>query len=160
MAILWLLVLGCTNEPEGAVTIQISSAERGAVVVRVHNETHSDIVLLSPASPSRSIDESNCTLSISTKIADTDLYYAFTPTLELVSAGAERTFRAELEPVLLTDVCDFWKIEAEYAYVTPEVVGAFSPKQYEEFHHQVLLVQQVTKASATVVVESRKPRAR
>jgi hypothetical protein len=153
----WILVMvisgSCeTNDP---ASLTVISAERGAVVVEVHNGTSEEIIVLSPEAPSRQIDEEQCVLLISTRITDDVQPYAFTPTLESVEVGATKRFRAVLEPVALsTTSCTAWTIDAEYAYVLSEALATFKGRPFEDFRQYVLHNQKVVRASAKLSVRT------
>jgi hypothetical protein len=153
LLLMLVMVMSSACGRSGSASLNVVSAERGAVVVEVRNATSENIVVLSPEAPSRQVDEGQCVLIISTKVTDDVRPYAFTPTLETVEAGSARRFRAVLDPVALSSKCKEWQINAEYTYVLPAAVTTFKGRPFEDFRQYVLQNQKIMSASAKMSVK-------
>lgn len=149
--IIALLSESCGERPR-EIEVNVVSVERGSIVLMVRNRSGEDVVLLSPATPSRQVDDERCTVWLSTKVDERLWPYAFTPQLVTVAAGSKKTFRASIHPLRLSKACRHWHITAEYAYIRPEAAKRFAGRPSEEFRRSVLRNQRLvsTRASATI----------
>ena len=132
MMILALLSESCGERP-GNVEIKVVAAGWDSVVIGVRNHSRNEVVLLSPATPSRQVDEDKCAVYLSTRVDERIRPYAFTPELVTVTRGSEMKFRASNHPFRLSKRCGRWDVTAEYAYIRPDEVENFAARPSEEF---------------------------
>lgn len=143
------------RQRQGRVEVTVISAESQAIVVGVANDSGNDVVLLSPATPSRMVNEDRCAVDLSTKIDERIRPFAFTPQLVTLRDGEKRQFRAALHPLRLSEACAHWRVVAEYAYIRPDEVDRFRGRAAEDFREYVLKNQQIVSTSASVVISKK-----
>ena len=149
--ILAVLSESCGERPRN-IEVKVVAAEREAIVIGVRNHSRNDVVLLSPATPSRQVDEDKCAVYLSTKVDERIRPFAFTPQLITVPGGSETKFRASIHPLSLSKPCSRWHITAEYAYIRPDEVEKFAGRPSEEFRQYVLRNQQIVTTSESVTI--------
>jgi len=148
-----LVALAQCKERPGRVAVHVLLAHRTSVLLSVENGTDRDIVMLSPAAPSRQVDEAHCTVKLSSKIDERVQPFAFAPELVTLRRGAKVQFNAPLYPLSLSKACARWTVDAEYAYVTPQDAAGYSENGSEEFRQHVLRVQQVATTTESITVQ-------
>ncbi len=136
------------------VIMKVTSLERDTVVIRVTNNTGSDIVFLSPETPKRQIDRETCRVTVSTVINRETYSFAFTPTLRTVGTSRSHTFRATLSPLVLPRDCHEWTVVARLAYLSGEDLRMFHAKSSFGFREYVLTHQRAASAEAKMTAAS------
>jgi hypothetical protein len=142
---------GCKEQPD-SIAVKVLSANTDAIVISVRNDSRKDIILLSPLTPNRTVDQDACTLRLSTKIDDIIRPFAFTPQLVAVRGRTEQRFRVLLHPVRLSTTCGAWHVMAEYAYVDSDLIERFSSPVSEEFRQHILRSQHLVASNDFIVL--------
>jgi hypothetical protein len=153
----FVILLICSTESCGRQpqlpAVRVISADMHTISIEVKNDSGSDLVLLSPETPSQTVDEETCIVTLSTKIDPQIRPFAFRPKLVTIRRGSELRFHVVLYPANLSKTCKRWTILAEYAYLRPEIVVRFGGKQPEDFRQHVLQSQQLMTTTAPMSLE-------
>jgi hypothetical protein len=134
------------------VSVHVVAAHKDAIIIRIRNDTARDVVMLSPESPNRQVDEKRCTVRLSTKVDDRVRPFAFTPHLITVRRGTQLEVRAPLHPYELRTTRQKWLVTVEYAYVRPEDVERFAGKTTEDVREDVLHDQKTITTTVSVEI--------
>ena len=135
---LWLAIflIACTHESGPAIVVAARRAS-GTVIVQVTNRSQSSVLLLSPSTPNRQIDNQRCTVFLSTKVQEFVLPYAFTPDLIELKPGRTATFPIQLDSEF-RERCTNWQTSLEYAYVLTAAARPFERQDPMTFRAYVL----------------------
>lgn len=155
IGVLWLIMasfVSCSDTGRTLFTVNVMSATKDMVTIEVRNNSDEELVLLSPETPAREVDEAACHVKLSTRIDDRIRPFVFTPQLIAVRGGGEMQFRAVLHPLVIPEPCRDVLVSVEYAFVRPAEVELLRHKTSEDFRQYVLKNQRLVATNRRVTI--------
>jgi hypothetical protein len=145
--ILLILLVSCSRRAAPDVTAELMERGGGMVDVRITNGLASEAVLISPQSPNLLIDAERCTVVLSTKVAEWNRPYDFTPQLVAIKAGETRIFTVNASHAVPSK-CGRWRFDLEYTYLAAREAREAARQDSVRFRGYVLRNQHLTARSS------------
>jgi hypothetical protein len=136
--------LSVTSNKRPTVTIMEISEDPKVIRFKTENPSNEEIILISPTHPDFVIDHDTCSVEVSTRVAEWNAPYAFTPQIEKLGPGMNAVYEiAFTAATLRKDVCKRRTVKVSLSYMTAKAGAGLHLGSSQNSRRHVLRYQRI-----------------